>query len=190
MKAKSKKNSTNLSKILKKAFTKLLLTVIVFLIGLILVKDNPKYKNIINENIYNKSFKFTKYTTLYEKYFGNILSIDKLNPTTKEVFNEKLQYQKASTYKDGVKLNVNKNYLVPTIESGIVVFVGNKEDYGDTIIIEQTNGITTWYSNISNSDIKLYDYVEKGTLIGEVKSTKLYLIFQKDGKFLDYKKYI
>lgn len=179
-----------LKKGIKRKINKLMILTIIFLITLISMKQHPNIKKELKENMYEKSIKVQQLKKIYEKYFGNILSIDKLNPTTKEVFNEKLQYQKASTYKDGVKLNVNKNYLVPTIESGIVVFVGNKEDYGDTIIIEQTNGITTWYSNISNSDIKLYDYVEKGTLIGEVKSTKLYLIFQKDGKFLDYKKYI
>ena len=80
--------------------------------------------------------------------------------------------------------------MVPTIESGIVVFIGEKEKIGKTIIIEQVNGIDTFYSNINFNNLKLYDYVEKGELLGEVKNNELYLTFQKDGKYLDYKKYV
>ena len=38
--------------------------------------------------------------------------------------------------------------------------------------------------------MKLYDYIEKGSLIGEAKDEKIYLVFSKEGKYLDYKKYI
>ena len=80
--------------------------------------------------------------------------------------------------------------MVPALESGIVVYIGNKQDYGQTIIVEQTNGIDTFYSNISTTDIKLYDYIEKGDYIGQTLSDKLYLIFQKNGVVLNYKDYI
>ena len=106
------------------------------------------------------------------------------------MFNEKLDYEKANIYKDGVELTVSNNYLVPNLESGIVVFVGDKEGYGRTVIIEQINGVDVWYSNIKEKDIKLYDYVEKGKLIGEVANNKLYMVFQKEGKYLNYKEYI
>ena len=36
----------------------------------------------------------------------------------------------------------------------------------------------------------MYDYVKKGDLVGEVKGNTMYLLFEKNGKFLDYKKYI
>jgi stage IV sporulation protein FA len=80
--------------------------------------------------------------------------------------------------------------MVPVLEDGIVVFMGEKEGYGNTVIVEQVNGVDVYYSNINSNNIKLYDYVEKGKLLGEVKDTKLYLVFQKDGKFLNYKKYL
>ena len=37
---------------------------------------------------------------------------------------------------------------------------------------------------------KLYDYVEKNAYLGTVKGDNLYLAYQKDGKFLDYKEYL
>ena len=101
-----------------------------------------------------------------------------------------MTYKKSNSYKDGVALSVDKKYMVPALESGIVVFIGEKEDYGTTVIIDQIDGVEVYYSNITVENLKLYDYVEKGKLIGEVKSDKIYLVFSKDGKYLDYKNYI
>lgn len=71
----------------------------------------------------------------------------------------------------------------------MVVFIGDKEYYGNTIIIESLDGIYYWYGNISNTSVKLYDYIEKGSFIGEA-SNDLYLVFSKDNKYLNYEEYI
>lgn len=179
-----------LKKSVRNFITRVLIVVIIFLVGMILVKSNSKAKNIILKQVYDTNFKFTKVKEIYQKYFGNILSIDKLALEDKQVFQEELTYQKSKSYLDGVKLQVNDNYMVPALESGIVIFMGEKEGYGNTIVIEQIDGIDVYYSNISSDGIKLYDYVEKGKLLGEAEDNQLYLVFQKDGSFLDYKKYI
>ena len=36
----------------------------------------------------------------------------------------------------------------------------------------------------------MYDYIEKGKLLGEVKGKELYMVFQKEGKYLNYKEYL
>lgn len=179
-----------LKKSIRNFITRVLITVIIFLVGMILVKSDSKVKNSILKQVYDTNFKFTKIKDIYQKYFGNILSIDKLALEDKQVFQEKLTYQKAKSYLDGVKLQVSDNYMVPALESGIVIFMGEKEEYGNTIVIEQVDGIDVYYSNISSDGIKLYDYVEKGKLLGEAQDNQLCLVFQKDGSFLDYKKYI
>ena len=179
-----------LKKRIKKLLTKSLLTIIILLIGLISIKQNPNLKTIIKENLYEKSFHFTPTKKIYEKYFGNILSIDKIKKDTSPVFNEKLTYSKIEKYEQGVKLAVTNNYLVPAIESGVVVFIGEKEKYGSTIIIEQVDGVNTLYANVKIDNIILYDYIEKGELLGEVHNNKLYLVFQKNGKYLNYQEYI
>lgn len=179
-----------LKKSVRNFITRVLIVVIIFLVGMILVKSNSKAKNSILKQVYDTNFKFTKVKEIYQKYFGNILSIDKLALEDKQVFQEELTYQKSKSYLDGVKLQVNDNYMVPALKSGIVIFMGEKEGYGNTIVIEQIDGIDVYYSNISSDGIKLYDYVEKGKLLGEAEDNQLYLVFQKDGSFLDYKKYI
>lgn len=187
---KTVKKRLVLKRSVRNFFTRLLITVIIFLVGMIFVKSDHNVKNVILKQVYDKNFEFTKIKELYEKYFGNILSIDKLALKEQSVFQETLSYQKANTYLDGVKLEVSKNYMVPVLESGIVIFIGEKEGYGNTIVIEQIDGVDVYYSNVVADGIQLYDYVEKGSLLGEAQDEKLYLVFQKDGEYLNYKDYI
>lgn len=187
---KNTKVKRKLKKNVRNFISRLMITIILFLGALILVKDNKEFKKLIVDHVYNKSFKFTEAKKVYEKYFGTILSLDKVIPEEEQVFSEKIDYKKSNVYKDGVELEVQKEYLVPALESGIVVFMGEKQDYGTTVIIQQINGVDVWYSNMDAKDIKMYDYVKKGTLIGQTKSKKLYLVFQKEGKYLSYKEYI
>ena len=72
----------------------------------------------------------------------------------------------------------------------MVIFIGEKENYGNVIIIEGIDGITIWYGNMEKTTVKLYDYVNAGAYLGTTKDNVLYLAYQKDGKFLNYKEYL
>lgn len=188
-KKKSKKDMTP-NRFAYKTITKILICLIIFVSVLIAVKLKPSLKDDIQKVVYEDQFSFAYVNNLYKKYFGNILPFENIAPSDNSVFNEKLEYSEANLYKDGVALSVSTNYLVPVLESGIVVFIGEKENYGNTIIVQQINGVDIWYGNVEEGDLKLYDYIEKGSLLGEVVHNKLYLVFQKEGKFLDYKEYL
>lgn len=194
MNYKRKNNNKSSNSILKKYISKLIVQILICTIlvlsTLITVKKSNKIKSLIKQNVYEKNINFASFNNLYKKYFGsNIPFSDKIFKE-QQVFNEELKYYSYEEYKNGVKLTVDNNYLVPVLESGIVVFEGIKEDYGNIIIIQTTSGIDYWYGNIQNLNVKLYDYVEKGQLIGEASSNKIYLTFIKDGKYLDYKNYL
>lgn len=179
-----------LKKNIKIFISKTLISIIIFLIGMILIKSSNQTRSIIKQNIFEQSIKFTKYKKLYDKYLGNILSIDKMVYEEKPVFNEKIAYKEIHEYKDGVALTVEENYMVPCIKNGIVVYIGTKEEYGQTIVIEQENGIDVFYSNIETAGIKLYDYIQEGDYVGQVKTNQLYLIFKQNGKVLNYKDHL
>lgn len=170
--------------------SKMLITIILFLGALICIKKDISMKELIKENVYEKSIKFTNSQQIYDKYFGKYLSVERNKDETKSVNNEKLYFTKEEKYLNGVKLTVNSNYLVPALENGVIIFIGEKENLGNTMIIEQIDGIETIYSNINLSNYKLYDYIEKGDYIGEALNKKLILQFQKNGEFLDYKEFI
>ncbi len=171
--------------------TKLLITVILTLSALILLKQNKTYQKWFHEHIFEKSFSFATLNQFYESKFGSSIPFQEMFLKKEQaVFEETLSYKEVSKYLDGAKLKVDKNYLVPIKESGMVVFVGNKEGYGNTVIIEGTDGVETWYGNMEKMNVKVYDYVEKGNFLGETKGDTLYMVFKKDGAILDYTKYL
>lgn len=178
-------------KIILNLIHKVLLSALILISTLCIIKIYPDTKDIIYKRVYQDNISFSMINDFYKKHFGSILPFDSLmSNQTKTVFNEHLEYESKETYKDGVKLTVRSNYLMPILESGIVVFIGNKEHYGQTIIIQQVDGIDLWYVNIKNDSIKLYDYVEKGDLLGECINNEIYLYYQQKGEFLDYQKYL
>jgi stage IV sporulation protein FA len=188
---KNKKNKKVIVRKYPKYLSKILIVIIITLITLILLKTNTKFKTLFYKNVYETNFSFASLNKWYKDKFGSPIPFsDVIKNSTSSVFNEKLEYKEKSKYLDGVKLEVSKNYLVPALESGMVVFIGDKDKYGSTVIIQQIDGIDVWYSNINASSIKLYDYIEKGSLIGEVKDNYLYLVYKKDGKVLNYEDYL
>ncbi len=167
-----------------------LITVIVFLTILIICNLSNKFKSLVKTELLEKNYNFAKLNSLYKKYISNINPIKKKEENTSLVSSvHGLNYTKSEKYLDGVKLSVDNEYPVKMMESGLVVFVGEKEGYGSSIVVKQSNGIDVIYGNIENTDIKVYDYVEKGTIIGTANDY-LYLVFQKEGEVLDYQKYI
>ena len=169
---------------------KLLVSGVILIVCLCLVKLNPTVKSFIEKHVYSTNFSFAKINDTYKKYFGNILPITGLGGNdTAPVFHEKIVYSKKEDYKEGVKLTVGSDYLVPVLESGIIVFMGNKDNYGHVVIVQQVNGIDLWYVGVNTSNLNIYDYIEKGSLLGESASSEIYLYFQKSGEFLNYKEH-
>ncbi|MBP3766439.1 MAG: M23 family metallopeptidase [Bacilli bacterium] len=181
----------NKSKSLKKSYidviNKFLVVVVLTLITMILLKSNVDFKEKFHKYVYEKNINFAYFNNLYQKYFGKpIPDIDK--SSTKEVFSEKIEYSSKNNYLDGVELTIDNNYPVPSINSGMVIYKGKKDGYNESIVIEQVDGTQVLYGNIK-SDLKMYDYVEKGSIIG-ISNNKLYLTFKRDGNILNYEDFI
>ena len=167
---------------------KVLVCIFLFLIFLICNKKVKNFNKIIYDNFYNSNFSFAKINNWYESNFGFLFPIKKIEEV--QVFNEQLSYKTKEKYKEGVLLKVNDNYLVPSLSNGIVIFIGDKEGLGRTIIVEDENEVDIWYSNINILNINLYDYVNKGDYLAEAIDGKIIMIFQRKGKYLDYNKYV
>lgn len=184
------KNKKRFSSFLYSIFIKLFICILIVVSVLIVIKIDKKSSGKISSFLYDNNISFARINKWYNEHFGDILpfSSDARSSAT-PVFSESLEYNDVSIYKDGVSLSVASSYLVPILNDGIVVFSGLKDGYGQVVIIQQSDGVDVWYGNIENCNVKLYDYVSKGEFLGEVHSN-LYLVFQKDGKYLDYKEFI
>ena len=192
---KVKKNKDNelvsdIKKYIRSFLFRSLICCSLFLLLAILCKIDTKYKDMIKKNVYETNISFTGIKNFYSKYLGGVSILDNFIADTKPVFNEQLIYKNSSKYYNGVKLEVDDNYLVPVIESGLVVFIGEKEKYGNVIIIQGMDGIDLWYGNMSTTSVNLYDYIEAGDLLGETSNNYLYLVYSKNGEYLNYEEYL
>ena len=175
-------------KYIKGFVTRCLICVILFLLISIICNFSDKNLLWFKNNIYDNNINFTFFNKIYKKYVNKYLPFDLYDE--KIVMSDKFVYSDKEKFLNGVKLNVGKNYNMKSLCGGIVVYIGDKEGLGNTVIIQGTDGVDYWYSNLDNLSIKLYDYIEKDVLIGNTKDEYVYLNFLKDGKYLDYEKYI
>lgn len=176
-------------KYLKGLISRTLITIIFVLGSIIYTNINSDNKKLYKKYVLENSLSFTKINNLYNDLFGEIDFLKKPNDNSTPVFNN-ISYSSIENYKNGVKLNVSTNETISVITSGIVVYIGEKDELGNTIIIQGNDGVDIWYSNITDTDIKVYDYIEKGTILGTSNSNELYLTILKEGKYLNYEEYI
>lgn len=167
--SKNPKKNNIISSILSKLFTVIIFTMIV----IILCNCNKTFKNFIINDVLNNSMNFSYTNKIIDK-FTDIFK----NNKTQVVFKEE---NKSEIYKDGIKYYSSNNSDVLLKDSGIVTYIGNKEGYGNTIIIQQSNGYYAWYGNVKES-IKLYDYIESGEKIGTTVENYYYYVLYKDDK--------
>lgn len=175
------------TKYISNLFTRTLISAILVLGCAIFVNLDDKNLLFFKNKLFNETLAFTKINELYTKYFGNIMP-ETVNET-KQVFNDTSIFTNLEPYNDSYKASVTSN-AITFLESGIVVFAGNKEGFGETVIIQGVDGVDIWYSNLANINLTLYDYVEKGNILGEVKDNEAVLTFVENGEFIGYENYI
>jgi len=170
-----------------KYFTKILVSIIFLLVSIIYIKlgsDNKKnYENIFLKD----SMSFSKFNDWYQKYFGEIIPIPNVSKSTKMVFSEK-EDRKMDNYLNGKIIYLDENSNILALSSGIVVYIGDKQGYNNTIIIQGNDGVDIWYGNIESTSLNLYDYVKKDDIIG-ISKENMYLALMKDNNFISYEEY-
>ena len=122
----------------------------------------------------------------YHDTFGNIL------PTVTEPKEEMVANTDVSSkekYLDGYKVAVSKGTPIKSLAGGLFVYMGEKEGYGNTYIIQGVDGVDIWYGGVTDTNLKLYDYIDAGTILGVSSEDVYYLAFQKNGEFLSYEDY-
>ena len=183
-KRKKYNNKYNISG--KNIISIILLAIIFLLVSLIFIQKSDKNLLYYKEHVFEKNFPFTKVKKLYEKVLGTPLPEENKSTT---VFKGELIYKDKKPFYDGTLFQVQNKSLVNNITSGIIVFIGNKDNYGNTVIVQGVDGYDIWYGNIENVSVKLYDYVDSDTVIGNTINDKLYLVIKKDNQFINYDEY-
>jgi murein DD-endopeptidase MepM/ murein hydrolase activator NlpD len=66
---------------------------------------------------------------------------------------------------------ISRNKSILAADTGKVIFAGDKDDYGNAVIIDHRNGYQTLYAHLSKISVKKGDVVEKGDRLGTMGST-------------------
>ena len=169
---KNNKNEKPKNEILKKILSKLF-TIIIFIMLVVTISNySPGFKNVIIDDVLNSTYDFSK----VNKLINNFTTVFKNDNTTKVSFVENKTHEK---YLDGVKYIIGENEEIKLKSSGIVTYIGKKNGYNNTIIVQQSNGYYAWYGNVKEN-IKLYDYIEAGETIGTSSYEYYYALFKDD----------
>ncbi len=169
-----KDKKINISRI----FTKLLLSITLLLLSLIYVKTDNNNLALFKKHVFGDNFNFASFNSLYNSLKNNNETIPVMN---------NLKYTNKTKYQDGYRYQVSDS-LIETFTSGIVVYVGQKDDYNNTVIIQGSDGYDIWYGNLDDVNVTIYDYINKNTIIGETDN--LYLKVVKDGKIVKIDDYL
>ena len=164
------KNKGSKKSLLKSILSKLYTVIVFTLLILIISNVSPKFKTFIKDKVLESTIDFS--------------FINKLTSKTTDIFKSKetvpvfdIKEEKYEEYMDGYKFFNDGSVILK--DSGIVTFIGEKDDYGNVVVIQQSNGYYAWYGNI-DENIKLYDYVEEGSAIGTSKEYYYYVILKED----------
>lgn len=167
------KNNTKKSSVFKTILSKFYTVIIFTMIVIIISNSNSTFRNFLINDVLNNTMDFSKINNFLDKITG---VYNKKEETS--VFNE---IESVIEYKDGYKYLVSENENIIMRDSGIITFIGEKEGYGNIVMVQQSNGYYALYGNISE-DIKIYDYVEKGEVLGKSLSDFYYYALYKDDK--------
>ena len=81
----------------------------------------------------------------------------------------------------GIDIATKLNEKIQASQDGIVVFAGNYNDYGNTIIISHPNNYFTLYSHLKKINVRQRQNVKRGDFIGTIGETG-----QSDGPHLHF----
>ena len=97
---------------------------------------------------------------------------------------------------EGITIETGVNSKVEAVNEGFVIFAGMKEGLGRTIVIQHTDKSESWYGELSDIKVGLYEFVKKGKEIGQVAASEdgskgsFYLAIKQGDDFIDPKKVI
>jgi stage IV sporulation protein FA len=151
-------------------------------------------------------FKFAAVSKWYEDKFGKPLALlpftEKDKTGTSSVTKTQQGFAVPASGKilenfektgQGIMIETGKGESVEAMNGGIVQFAGVKDGLGKTVIIQHADQTESWYGNLDEIKVNLYEYVDKSKVVGTVSAStgedktkgKYYFAIKKGDSFID-----
>ncbi|MCM3587674.1 M23 family metallopeptidase [Mesobacillus maritimus] len=159
-------------------------------------------KGFVKTNL-ESEFQFAAVSDWYQDQFGKPLALLPVNEQQKEEVPESTNnthYALPASGKiledfgdNGQKITIEtgKDAPVEAMSEGLVRFVGTKEGFGKTVIIQHADKSESWYGNLADFDVNVYEYISKGASVGTASAANddekgsFYFAIKKGDDFVD-----
>ncbi|WP_349408020.1 peptidoglycan DD-metalloendopeptidase family protein [Pseudalkalibacillus sp. SCS-8] len=188
---------------------RIMASICLFLVVGIIFKNPGQFEHLqgyVNQ-AFEEEFQFASVAGWYEEKFGKPLALLP-GKKEKESGGEETDISKIKDYalpanakvlqsfKDngkGVLLETGSNSDVASIKEGFIIFVGEKENLGKTVVVQHFDGSESWYGKLDKiaDGIKLYNYIDAGVNLGKVTKEEktdsglFYFAIKDNGGFVD-----
>ena len=188
-------------------FFKILVSICLFLVVAVMFKHPSvrldSARSFVTENM-NQEFQFASVSSWYENTFGKPIAFLPAESNTETVesgeeYAMPVSGEITQTFEangEGIIMETSIGSKVESINEGVVIFAGEKEGIGKTVVIQHANKSESWYGQLETIDVKLYDLVKKGKEVGQVTVSedgskgRFYLAIKENNAFVDPKKVI
>ncbi|MBW3111863.1 M23 family metallopeptidase [Bacillus sp. MCCB 382] len=147
-------------------------------------------------------FQFAAISTWYEDQFGKPLALLPASDTDKEsASTQSAEYVRPASGKvvenfktngQGIMLQTVLGEDVTAMKGGLIIFAGKRDELGNTVVIQHADQSESWYGNLESIDVKQYEKIEKGSLVGKVSSSsqddatgEFYFAIKMGDEFID-----
>jgi stage IV sporulation protein FA len=150
-----------------------------------------------------QEFQFAAVSDWYQEQFGKPLALLPAKDTgeeNKQEITEENEYALPASGRiledfgdngQRITIETGKGAGVEAMNEGLVHFVGMKDGFGKTVIVQHADKSETWYGNLDGIDVNLYEYISKGTKVGTAMDStdgtkgSFYFAIKKGDDFID-----
>lgn len=185
-------------------FLKVMISASLVLSIAILFRADSEYVRPVKQFIVHsmeQDFQFAAVAKWYEEQFGNPLALlPGRDSGNEKQISEPEEYALPASGKileefdsngQRIAIETEPSAHVTAMNEGWVRFIGTKEGFGKTVIIQHGDKSETWYGNLSSIDVSLYEFVEKGSNLGKTSDGgdglkgMFYFAIKKGDDFID-----
>jgi stage IV sporulation protein FA len=166
--------------------------------AIVFKNDSPPFEKVqsVVTRTFEEDFQFAMISKWYGEQFGDPLALIKTSDQASKPedtdFTAPASGKVLETFEDngqGVMVETSSN-LVEAMNEGIVVEIGKKEGSGLTVVVQHDDSTESWYGNLEEVKVSLYDFVESGKEIGKIKAAEdqkgtYYFAIKKGDQFID-----
>ncbi|MGM9988640.1 MAG: peptidoglycan DD-metalloendopeptidase family protein [Bacillaceae bacterium] len=145
-------------------------------------------------SLFNQDFQFAAVNNWLEMNFGQSLTFinDEKNKNGSSELAVPANGRVLQGFQEdgqGVMVEVDPNAKVGAIKEGKVIYIGNKPNVNNTVVIQHDDNTESWYGNLEGISVKLYDQVKVRQVVGHAKEEsgkgQFYFALKKNEKFID-----